>query len=159
MCGEVDGAHTATNGYAFPVAFRDEHEAALQRAAALERERERAEREKERAERELARARLERDNLADELAETKRKLAEAGGEPILSPGDRGAKAAERGRAAALGFVAIMAIAVIGPAVCHSSRSAAPPPPATERSLVARASVDWSPASSRRLLEPRALTSS
>lgn len=104
------------------MAFRNEHEAALQRAAALERERNRAKREQRRAERQLAEARRERDELADQLDATRRRLIGAGLDEATAIVPQ-----QRGSAAALAFVAVMAAAVIGPTLCHSASRSVPPP--------------------------------
>jgi hypothetical protein len=88
------------------MAFRDEHEAALQRARALELELERAKSDRDRAEKALLEVTGERDDLAAQVAESARKLEAAG----ITARDA---ATYRGSGAAVGLIAVMVVAVVG----------------------------------------------
>jgi len=95
------------------VAFRDEHEAALQRARTLERELKRAEAGRRRAEIERAAALRERDEATAQLHEARRKLGEA---PLVARDSAHAGGGIR----VVGLVAVAAIAVLGFGLCRST---------------------------------------
>lgn len=125
------------------MAFRDEHEAALQRARSLERELERARDARDRAEKKLLEVVIERDALAAEVDQQNRRLEAAG----LAAREA---VQTRGSVGALGLVGIMVFAVIALGLCRSRYAPAPPeirsvsmpPPPPER--LARCEITSNP---------------